>query len=243
MKVDILAFGVHPDDIELSCSGTLLAHIAQGYSVGLCDLTRGELGTRGTPEIRDQEAAEAGRMMGAAFRVNLGMADGFFRNTSENVRAIVQVIRTHQPTIILANSVSDRHPDHGRAAQLVREAAFYAGLIKIETQGPDGNTQDRWRPVAVYHYIQDYNLTPDFIVDISGYIDRKMELVLAFRSQFYQDADDTYARELDTPISSRGFLDFLRAKAATYGRTAGFDYGEGFVAARTPGVTDLMHLA
>ncbi|NRA48395.1 MAG: bacillithiol biosynthesis deacetylase BshB1, partial [Phaeodactylibacter sp.] len=164
MKVDILAIGVHPDDVELSCSGTLLCHIDQGKTVGLVDLTRGELGTRGSAEIRDQEGLDAAKLLGAAFRENLGMKDGFFTYNPDNVKKIISVIREYQPEIVLCNAVEDRHPDHGRAAKLTADACFYAGLIKIPTFDAEGNPHDRWRPKAVYHYIQDYNLKPDFVV-------------------------------------------------------------------------------
>ncbi len=243
MKIDILAIGVHPDDVELSCSGTLLRHIAMGRSVGLLDLTRGELGTRGTAEIRDQEATEAAERMGAAFRKNLGMADGFFRNDQNHLLQIIQVIREHQPEIVLANAIRDRHSDHGRAAQLTTDACFYAGLAKIETFGTDGLLQDRWRPQAVYHYIQDYNLPADFVVDISAFMDKKIEVVLAFRSQFYSPDAKEYADQLATPISGKDFLDFLRAKARTYGRASGFEFAEGFTVARPLGVQDLFALS
>lgn len=242
MKVDILAIGVHPDDVELSCSGTLLRHIEQGKTVGLLDLTRGELGTRGTAEIRDREAAEAARMMGAAFRKNLEMADGFFTYSQENILRIIGVIREHQPEIVLGNALDDRHPDHGRAAKLIADACFYAGLSKAATFDGQGKPQDRWRPRAVYHYIQDRNLLPDFVVDISPYMDRKLELVQAFRSQFYIPGDTAYEQELSSPISGRDFMEFLRAKARAYGRDAGFEYAEGFNTARTPGITDLFNL-
>jgi bacillithiol biosynthesis deacetylase BshB1 len=242
MKVDILAIGVHPDDIELSCSGTLLKHIDQGKTVGLLDLTRGELGTRGTAEIRDQEAADAAALMGAAFRQNLGMADGFFEHSRENIEKIIAVIRDCQPEIVLCNSLNDRHPDHGRAAKLTADACFFAGLVKIPTYDAEGNAHERWRPKAVYHYIQDYNLEPDFVVDITGYMDRKLELVRAFRSQFYVPEAKEYDQELSSPISSKSFMDYLRAKASTSGRAAGFDFAEGFNVARTPGVTDLFNL-
>lgn len=243
MKIDILAIGVHPDDVELSCSGTLLRHIDQGKTVGLLDLTRGELGTRGNAEIRDQEAADAAQLMGAAFRKNLEMADGFFSHTPENIKKIIAVIRAHQPEIVLCNAVEDRHPDHGRAAKLTADACYYAGLVKIVTYGADGSPQERWRPKAVYHYIQDYNLKPDFVVDISEYIDRKLELVKAFRSQFFVPEAKEYDKELSSPISSKSFMDFLKAKASTYGRPAGFDFGEGFLAPRTVGVQDLFQLS
>lgn len=241
-KVDILAIGVHPDDVELSCSGTLLAHIAKGKTVGLLDLTRGELGTRGTAEIRDQEAADAAQLMGADFRVNLAMQDGFFQYTPENVKKIIRVIRACQPQIILANALSDRHPDHGRAAKLTADACFYSGLSKIETFDDHGNLQTKWRPNAVYHYIQDHNLTPDFVVDISDFIDKKMELVLAFRSQFFVPGATEYEKEESSPISGEDFLDFLRGKARTYGRHAGFEYAEGFNKIRDIGVKNLFDL-
>jgi len=240
-KVDILAVGAHPDDVELSCSGTLLRHLDEGKTVGLLDLTRGELGSRGTAEIRAEEAARAAEMMGAAFRVNLGLPDGFFRNERESILRIVEVLRACRPEIVLANAPSDRHPDHGRAAALVREAAFFAGLPKIQTH-TQNQPQKPWRPHALYHYIQDYNLTPDFVVDISPFFERKMELVLAFRSQFYLPQAADYQNEPATPISGKDFLEFLRAKARTYGRPAGFEYAEGFIAPRTPGVADLFHL-
>lgn len=241
-KVDILAIGVHPDDTELSCSGTLLRHIAQGKKVGLLDLTQGELGTRGTAEIRIKEAADAAKLMGASFRVNLAMADGFFRPTEENTRKIIQVIRACQPEIVLANAPRDRHPDHGRASHLSYEACFYAGLQKIKTNDSTGTPQERWRPNALYYYIQDYNLEPDFVVDITDYIDKREELILAFRSQFHLPDADEYKEELQTPISGKDFLDYLRARSRTVGRPCGFDYGEGFIAARHPGVKDLFHL-
>lgn len=243
MKVDILAFGAHPDDVELSCSGTLLRHLAMGKTVGLVDLTRGELGTRGTAEIRAQESANAAQLMGAKFRENLDMADGFFTHNQENLLKVITAIRTHQPTLVLANAPEDRHPDHGRAAKLVAEACFYSGLVKIETFGPDGQLQERWRPKALYHYIQDHNLVPDFVVDVSEFMEKKMELVLAFRSQFYIPEAKEYSKELSTPISGQDFKEFLYAKCRAYGREAGFDYGEGFITDRTPGVKNLFDLA
>ncbi len=242
MKVDILAIGVHPDDVELSCSGTLLRHLAQGKTVGLLDLTRGELGTRGTAEIRDREAAEAARLMGAAFRINLEMGDGLFQYTPENLKKIITVIRSCQPEIVLCNALNDRHPDHGRSAKLEADACYYSGLVKIETRDEAGNLQDRWRPRAVYHYIQDYNLKPDFVVDITAYIDRKMELIQAFGSQFYKPEAKEYSQELESPISGKNFMDFIRAKGASYGRESGFDFAEGFNVARTIGIKDLFDL-
>lgn len=242
MKIDILAVGVHPDDVELSCCGTVLSHIAQGKTVGLLDLTRGELGTRGSAEIRTQEANEAARRMGAQFRKNLDMADGFFEHTKENIIKIVEVIREHQPEIVLANAVSDRHPDHGRAAKLVADACFFSGLVKIPTSNLDGKPHERWRPKAVYHYIQDHNLKADFVVDIGDFIDQKMEVIKAFRSQFHMPDAKEFEEELSSPISGEDFMEFLRAKARTYGRPAGFEYGEGFVVNRSIGVKNLFHL-
>ncbi len=237
-KIDILAIGVHPDDIELSCSGTLLVHLEKGYRAGLLDLTRGELGTRGTAEIRDKEARAAAEALGAAFRHTLDLGDGTFENTPATRLEIIRVIRACRPEIILCNAPRDRHPDHGRAGQLAAEASFYAGLRKIETSDEEGKPQEAWRARAVYHYIQDYNLKPDFLVDITAFMDRKMEIIQLFASQFYRPG----AEEPETPISSKEFLDFVRAKAAVYGRAAGYAYAEGFIAARPPGVRDLMGL-
>lgn len=237
MKVDILAIGVHPDDIELSCCGTLLHHIALGKTVGLLDLTRGELGTRGDAKTRLEEATAASKMIGAVVRGNLSMEDGFFEYNQENVLKIVQMIRLMRPDIILANAISDRHPDHGRAAKLTSDACFYAGLRKIETEW-DGVAQTAWRPKVVYHYIQDHNLKPDFVVDITPYMKRKLEIIQAYKSQFY----DPNSLEPETPISGKEFLDFVQSKNAMYGRPAGFTYGEGFTVARTIGVQNLFDL-
>lgn len=242
MKVDILAIGVHPDDVELACSGTLLKHIEAGKTVGLLDLTRGELGTRGTAEIRDQEATASAQLMGALFRKNLGMADGLFQYDPANIKAIIRIIRMHQPSIVLANAISDRHPDHGRAAKLTADACYYAGLAKIETIDDEGQLQERWRPDAVYHYVQDYNLKPDFVVDITEYVEKKMELVKTFSSQFHVPTATEYAQELSSPISGADFMAFLLAKARTYGRPAGFEFGEGYTVGRTIGVNNLFDL-
>lgn len=238
MKINILAVGVHPDDVELSCSGTLLSQIAKGYSVGLLDLTRGELGTRGTPELRTAEANEAAQKLGALVRENLDMADGFFQHTPENILSIVRVLRRYQPDIVLANAVNDRHPDHARAAKLVADACFLAGLAKIETKNADGQAQARWRPSALYHYIQDYYISPDFVVDITPFMAGKLELILAFRSQFY----DPQSTELETPISSKDFLEFVRSRAREMGRSAGFTFAEGFVKSRSLGIRNLFDL-
>lgn len=240
IKLDILAIGVHPDDVELACSGTLLRHIAAGKKVGLLDLTRGELGTRGSAELRDEEAAESAQKMGALLRENLAMADGFFQYSPENILKIATVIRRYQPQIVLANSLHDRHPDHGRAAKLIQDACFYAGLAKIETYETDGQLQARWRPQAVYHYVQDYYLTPDFVVDVTDFWAKKKELILTFRSQFFDAATET--SELSTPISGKDFLDFVDARGRDFGRPAGFEFAEGFQVVRTPGVHDLFEL-
>ena len=238
MKVDILAIGAHPDDIELSCSGTLLKHIDLGYTVGLLDLTRGEMGTRGTPELRMEEAENARKMMGAEFRKNLWMAEGFFERSKENKLKIIEVIREHQPDIIFANALNDRHIDHGRGADIVAEACFLSGLQKVETEGSDGKIQDRWRPKAIYHYIQDRQLTPDLVVDITDYIERKIELILAFRSQFYNPD----SKELETPLTSSDFFDLIKGKNKTFARDTNYTYAEGFNVTRTIGVQDLVKL-
>lgn len=243
MKVDILAIGAHPDDVELSCSGTILKHIDQGKTVGVLDLTRGELGTRGTPEIRDQEAADAAEILGLSFRKNIGLADGFFEYNKEALLKIIEVIRTCQPDIVLANAVRDRHPDHGRAAKLEADACYYSGLSKIETYDENGQLQERWRPKAVYHYIQDYNLEPDLVVDISSFIEKKFEAIRAFKSQFFVPEATAYAKALNSPISGKDFMDFLRAKNAGFGRAAGFLYAEGFNVNRTIGVHNLFDLS
>lgn len=237
MKLDILAVGVHPDDIELACSGTLLKHIALGKKVGLLDLTRGELGSRGSADIRDQEAENARKLMGVSIRENTKMADGFFSHTEENLRKIINVIRAYQPEIVLANSLEDRHPDHGRAAKLTADACFLSGLVRIKTER-DGKQQDKWRPKAVYHYIQDYHLKPDFVVDITSVIEQKMELILTYKSQFYNPEDTSPL----TPISGKDFLDFIYARARDFGRPASVEYAEAFNVARTPMVSNLFDL-
>ena len=238
MQLDLLAIGVHPDDIELCATGTLLKHIDLGYTCGILDLTQGELGTRGSAELRLQEARASADIQGIAVRENVGMADGFFQHSKENVLKIATVLRRYRPKIVLCNAVRDRHPDHGRAAKLTPDACFYSGLRKVTTNDEAGKAQEAWRPKAVYHYIQDYNLTPDFAVDITDYMERKLDAVMAFKSQFY-DPDST---EPATPISGLDFKEFLRAKARTYGRPIGADYAEGFTVARTIGVSDLFDL-
>lgn len=236
--VDILAFGVHPDDVELSASGTLLRHKALGYSFGLCDLTQGELGTRGDAETRKKEALDSAKYMQAAFRVNLGLADGFIQHDEATIRVISAVIRAAKPKIVLANALDDRHPDHGRSAKIVQDACFYSGLEKIKISDQDGNPLLKHRPQAVYHYVQDKNIEPDFVVDITDYIEQKFEAILKFSTQFYTIGMEGPA----TPISGKDFMDFLRAKNKSYGRSIQVDYAEAFNVARLPGVSDLFDL-
>ncbi len=238
MKVDILAIGIHPDDVELSCSGTLIKHIELGKTAGILDLSEGELGTRGNVELRRKEAVEGARIIGVSFRDNLKMADAFFRNDEQHQLMLIQKIRSYQPEIILCNAPHDRHPDHGRAAALVTESSFYSGLLKIQTRNSDGSLQEPWRPRAVYHYMQDRQLKPDFVVDISEYMDRKMESILAYSSQFY----DPSSSEPATPISSAQFLQFLKGKDGVQGRAIQVDYAEAFIVDRTPGVENLFDL-
>ncbi|MCB0402365.1 MAG: bacillithiol biosynthesis deacetylase BshB1 [Flavobacteriales bacterium] len=237
MKLDILAIGVHPDDVELSCSGTILKHIAQGKKVGILDLTQGELGSRGNAALRLQEAAKAAEIQGVAIRENLGFADGFFENNPAHQIELIKIIRKYQPDVVLANAVSDRHPDHGRASELISESCFYSGLVKIETE-LDGQVQEKWRPKAVYHYIQDRYIKPDFVVDVTPYAGTKMKAILAFSSQFY-DPDSTAP---ETPISGKDFLHVVEAKMAILGREIGVKYAEGFTVERIPGVEDLTTL-
>ena len=238
MKVDILAIGIHPDDVELSASGTLLAHQAMGKSFGLLDLSAGELGTRGTPEIRKEEAMASAKLLGAAFRRQLDIPDGLFEHKPENWLKIVREIRACQPEIVLCNAIDDRHPDHGRAAKMVADACFYSGLSKIDIVGDDGFPQDKWRPKAVYHYIQDRHFKADFVVDITPYFSKKMEAILTFRSQFYEPD----MKGPNTPISGKDFMDFMEGKARVFGRSIGAQYAEGFTCSRSPGVQNLFDL-
>ena len=237
MKLDILAIGVHPDDVELSCAGTLLKHIAMGKKVGILDLSAGELGTRGSGELRLQEAAEAAKILGISVRNNLGMADGFFVNDREHQLEIIKKIREYQPEIILCNAIEDRHPDHARASQLISEACFYSGLRKIGTKMND-EIQAAWRPKAVYHYIQDRHLKADFVVDVTEFVDKKMESIKAYSSQFYNPD----SKEPITPIAVKNFLEVVTAKMALFGRDAGYTYAEGFTVERTIGVNNLCDL-
>ena len=235
--LDILAFAAHPDDVELSCAGTLMKHIDAGMSVGIVDLTQGELGSRGTKDTRYSEAAEASRIMEVSERVNLKMEDGFFEINEKNKRLIVEQIRRFRPKIVLVNAVSDRHPDHGRGSQLVSEACFLAGLRKVETSF-NGQNQEEYRPEVVYHYIQDYHIQPDFVLDVTDYADRKIEAIKAYKTQFH----DPNSKEPQTPISGEDFFDFIRSRMRDFGRTAGVKYAEGFTVERYPKVDLLTDL-
>ncbi|MEZ4720704.1 MAG: bacillithiol biosynthesis deacetylase BshB1 [Flavobacteriales bacterium] len=236
-KVDILAIGAHPDDVELACSGTLMKSIAEGKKAGICDLTQGELGTRGSGELRLEEAERARAIIGADFRVNLGMADGFFEVNQENKLKIVEVIRACRPDIVLCNALSDRHPDHGRSAELENVACFLSGLRRIETSY-DGKAQEPWRPRLVLHYIQDNFLSPDIVVDVSPFWERKMEAIKAFSSQFY----DPNSKEPASSISSKDFMDMVEGRGLNMGRYLFARYGEGYQSERPLGVESVFDL-
>ncbi|MBS1614738.1 MAG: bacillithiol biosynthesis deacetylase BshB1 [Bacteroidetes bacterium] len=239
MKLHILAIAVHPDDIELSCAGILIKHAAAGQSVGALDLTQGELGTRGSAEIRLQEAAHAAQIMGLKQRENLRMRDGFFRNDEPHQLQIIPYIRHWQPDIVITNALEDRHPDHGRAGRLVADACFLAGLRKVETKW-DGQTQVAWRPKRVFHMIQDRQLKPDFIVDITGVYQKKIDAIKAYSSQFLaQSADEN---EPQTYISSQNFFEQIKSRDALMGKRIGVHFGEGLVSENTPGIADLDKL-
>jgi bacillithiol biosynthesis deacetylase BshB1 len=237
MKLDILAFGAHPDDVELGCSGTIAKEISLGKKVGIIDLTRGELGTRGSVAIRNAESEKATQLLGVSVRENLDMRDGFFVNDEAHQLKIIAMIRKYQPEIVLCNAIQDRHIDHGKGSKLVSDACFLSGLRKIETK-VNGVLQQAWRPKVVYHYIQWENLQPDFVVDISGFIDVKMESILAYRSQFY----DPNSNEPESPISSKNFLDSVKYRAQDLGRIIGVAHGEGFTVERYLAVNSLSDL-
>ncbi len=237
MKLDILAIGVHPDDVELSCAGTILRHIELCKTVGILDLTLGELGTRGNATLRTQEAMQSAKILGVSVREQLNMADGFFENNEVNQRQIIEVIRKYQPELILCNAIRDRHPDHGRAAKLTSDACFYSGLSKVETF-ENKTSQKAWRPKAVYHYIQDNFIEPDFVIDITKYNDKKMESIMAYSSQFF----DPNSKEPQTPISSKGFIEYVNSKSRLFGRSISTDFAEGFTVNRYIGVNNLFDL-
>lgn len=238
MKINILAIAAHPDDAELSCSGTLITHQKKGFTTGIIDLTRGEMGTRGTPVQRQDEARRAAEIMGLTVRENLGMPDSFFENNRENQLLVVRKIRQYQPDIILANAIYDRHPDHGRAATLIEEASFKAGLQRVETLDDEGNPQTPWRPKKIYFFIQSTSISPDFFVDISDSQAIKMEAIRAYKSQFF----DPKSAAPQTYISKPEFMDMIEARAVEYGHRIGVKYAEGFTTRQALGVKDLYHL-
>ena len=237
MKLDILAFGAHPDDVELGCSGTLAKEISLGKKVGIIDLTRGELGTRGSVAIRNSESANASEILGVSVRENLDMRDGFFINDEAHQMKVIEMLRKYRPEIVLCNAIQDRHIDHGKGSKLVSDACFLSGLRRIETT-VDGKLQEAWRPKVVYHYIQWENITPDFVVDISGFLEIKMESILAYSSQFYKENSS----EPESPISSKNFLDSVKYRAQDLGRIIGTAHGEGFTVERYLAVNSLSDL-
>lgn len=237
MKLDILAFGAHPDDVELGCSGTIAKEVSFGKKVGIIDLTRGELGTRGSAEIRDEEAKEGARILGVSVRENLRFADGFFVNDEKHQLEIIKKIRKYRPEIVLCNAIDDRHIDHAKGSKLVSDACFLSGLRKIETF-KNGEKQEAWRPKLVYHYIQWKNIEPDFVVDISGFMDKKLASVLAYKTQFFDEKSD----EPSTPISDKNFLDSVTYRARDLGRLIGADFAEGFTVERFVAVNSLFDL-
>ena len=240
MKLDILAFGAHPDDVELGCAATIAKEVSLGKKVGIIDLTRGELGTRGTAETRDMESEEASKILGVEIRLNMGFADGFFVNDKMHQIEVIKMIRKFRPEIVLSNAIEDRHIDHAKGSNLVSDACFLSGLLKIDTKfdEDDDSWQDPWRPNQVYHYIQWKNLEPDFVVDVTGFLDKKMEAVMAYKTQFY----DGKSKEPDTPISSKNFTDSIKYRARDMGRLIGTEYGEGFNVERYPAVNSLFDL-
>lgn len=238
LKLDILIMSVHPDDAELGCAGTILKHIALGKKVGIVDLTRGELGTRGSAEIRDAEAAASSKILGLAVRENLGLPDGFFENRKEYQLKVIEAIRKYQPRIVITNAYYDRHPDHGRANELVEASLFLSGLTKIET-GFDDIKQQPWRPELLLHFIQDEYIKPDILIDITDYWDKKIESISAFGSQFH---NPNWADEPQTYISSPDFIPVIEARAREFGKVINVKYAEGFTSRRILGVDNLFHL-
>jgi len=238
MKLDILVLSVHPDDAELGCSGTILKHIALGYKVGIVDLTRGELGTRGSAEIREQEATAAAKILGIAIRDNLAIPDGFFENTREYQLKVIAAIRKYQPEIVITNAYYDRHPDHGRANELVEASAFLSGLRKIETF-ENGKPQQEWRPKQVLHFIQDNYIKPDILIDITEYWDKKVESIYAYGSQFY---NPEWENEPQTYISTPEFINVVAARASEFGKSIGAKYAEGYTSRKILGIDNLFAL-
>jgi N-acetylglucosamine malate deacetylase 1 len=237
MKLDILAIAVHPDDVELGCSGLLMMEKLHGKKIGAIDLTRGELGTRGTPELRAEEAANAATIMGLDVRENLNMADGFFNNDEKHQRLLIRAIRKYQPEIVLANALADRHPDHGRAGKLISDACFLSGLRKIETVDYDGTAQLHWRPKYVFHYIQDRYEEPSFVYDITPVFEKKVEAIKAYSSQFH--STEYNKDEPQTYISSPEFLNSIIGRQQMFGKMIGVPYAEGFITEKMIGVKSL----
>lgn len=237
MKLDILAIGAHPDDVELGCSGTLAKEIARGKKVGILDLTRGELGTRGSAEIREKEAKNAAEILGVSIRENLGFRDGFFRNDETHQIEIIKILRKYKPEIVFCNAIEDRHIDHGKGSSLVSHACFLSGLKKIETNF-DGKSQTAWRPKNIFHYIQWKEIEPDIVVDISGFMEKKIQTVKAYQSQFHSSKNS----EPETPISSSNFMESVTYRARNLGRLIGTDYAEGFTLERYPAVNSIFDL-
>jgi bacillithiol biosynthesis deacetylase BshB1 len=237
MKLDILAFGAHPDDVELGCGATIAKEVASGKTVGIIDLTKGELGTRGTEFTRKEEAANAAEILGVSVRENLGFADGFFTNDKQHQLEVIKMIRKYQPEIVICNAIDDRHIDHGKGSKLVSDACFLSGLLKIETE-VEGQSQEKWRPKTVYHYIQWKNIKPDVVVDVTGYIDIKMKSVLAYKTQFF----DPNSKEPETPITSQNFTDSVKYRARDLGRLINSEFAEGFTTERYVATESLFNL-
>ena len=237
MKLDILAFGAHPDDIELGCGATIAKEVSLGKKVGIVDLTQGELGTRGSAELRMIEANNAAKILGVSVRENVGFADGFFTNDKKHQLEIIKMIRKYQPDIVLCNAIDDRHIDHGKGSKLVSDACFLSGLVKIETE-LEGKQQEKWRPKHVYHYIQWKNITPDFVIDVTGFIHKKQAAVLAYSSQFY----DPNSKEPESPITSKTFIESINYRSRDLGRLIGVEYAEGFTSERYVAAENLSKL-
>ena len=237
MKLDILAFGAHPDDVELACGATIAKEISLGKKVGIVDLTRGELGTRGSAALRDQESINAANILGVSVRENLGFADGFFINDKEHQLEVVKMIRKYQPKIVLCNAVDDRHIDHPKGSKLVSDACFLSGLLKVPS-AIEGKPQEKWRPSQVYHYIQWKNSVPDFVIDVTGFIDVKVAAVKAYGSQFF----DPNSTEPETPITSKNFIESIEYRANDLGRLIGVEYAEGFTSERYVAIENLDKL-
>jgi bacillithiol biosynthesis deacetylase BshB1 len=237
MKLDILAFGAHPDDVELGCGATIAKEISLGKKVGIVDLTRGELGTRGSANLRDLEAKSAGDILGISVRENLRFADGFFINDNRHQLEIIKMIRKYQPEIVLCNAIDDRHIDHPKGSSLVSDACFLSGLVKINT-AVEGENQEKWRPKKVYHYIQWKNIEPDFVVDVTGFVEKKIDAVSTYSSQFY----DQNSKEPETPITSKNFIDSINYRARDLGRLINVEYAEGFTTERYVAVENLDKL-